>query len=188
MPGKIHLILGGARSGKSNHAESVAQKSGGDEVVYVATAEVRDREMEGRVKNHISSRNPNWETVEASQNLGDVVTALRSDQVVLIDCLTLWLSRQLEAGTWEAEKQSLMSALEECDKYVLMVSNEVGLGVVPMGKETRLFVDEAGRLHQDLAKIATDVTFVMAGLPQTLKGQAGPWSSLNDVSTSLCQL
>ena len=172
MATTIHLVLGGARSGKSDYAEQKAQAYGGDGCLYVATAEARDQEMKQRVEAHRRQRNPRWQTLEASQNLGSCIVNHADSPCILVDCLTLWLSRSLEAGTWATEKASFLDALRQAPTTIVMVSNEVGCGIVPMGQLTREFVDETGWLHQDVAAIATDVTMVVAGLPQCLKAAA----------------
>lgn len=167
------LILGGARSGKSALAEHWAAGSGLD-VVYIATAERRDAEMDARVDAHRTRRPAHWGCVEEPLALA---TALRDhaapDRCVLIDCLTLWLSNLLcldDAARYDRERQALLDTVATAPGTVLLVSNEVGLGVVPMGELTRRFVDEAGRLHQALATHCDRVVFTAAGLPLFLKG------------------
>ncbi len=167
------LILGGARSGKSALAERLARDSG-QEVVYVATAQARDGEMSERIAHHRSRRPPVWGLVEEPLALADVLRAeARVDRCILVDCLTLWLSNLLgdvDASRFERERDALLDTLPALPGELLMVSNEVGLGVVPMGELTRRFVDEAGRLHQALAARCGRVLFVAAGLPLALKG------------------
>lgn len=167
------LILGGARSGKSALAERLARDSG-HQVVYVATAQARDGEMSERIAHHRSRRPQAWGLVEEPLALADVLRAeARADRCILVDCLTLWLSNLLgddDAGRFERERDALLETLPSLPGELLMVSNEVGLGVVPMGELTRRFVDEAGRLHQALAARCGRVLFVAAGLPLALKG------------------
>lgn len=167
------LILGGARSGKSALAERLARESG-HEVVYVATGQAHDAEMAARIAHHRSSRPPHWHCVEEPWALADVLLAhARPGRCVLVDCLTLWLSNLLghdDATRFERERAALFDALPLLTGQVLLVSNEVGLGVVPMGELTRRFVDEAGRLHQSLASQCERVLFVAAGLPLVMKG------------------
>jgi adenosylcobinamide kinase/adenosylcobinamide-phosphate guanylyltransferase len=166
------LILGGARSGKSALAERLAQDSG-REVVYIATAEARDDEMRARIAHHRARRPAEWSCVEAPLALAAALAAhALSGRVLLVDCLTLWLSNLLHAGDarFRMERDALLEALPDLPGDVLLVSNEVGLGVVPLGALSRRFVDESGRLHQDLAARSERVLFVVAGLPMTLKG------------------
>jgi adenosylcobinamide kinase/adenosylcobinamide-phosphate guanylyltransferase len=167
------LILGGARSGKSALAERLADESRRD-VVYVATAQARDGEMTARIAHHRARRPAKWRSVEEPVHLADVLRGhAREDRVVLVDCLTLWLSNLLgdaDAACFERERTALLDTLPVLPGEVLMVSNEVGLGIVPLGELTRRFVDEAGRLHQSLAAISERVLFVAAGLPLVLKG------------------
>jgi adenosylcobinamide kinase/adenosylcobinamide-phosphate guanylyltransferase len=166
------LILGGARSGKSALAEKLA-RNGGREVVYVATAEAGDDEMRTRIAHHRARRPPEWSCVEEPLALTAALEAhARADRTILVDCLTLWLSNVLHAGDarFESERAALLHALPKLSSEILLVSNEVGLGVVPMGELSRRFVDEAGRLNQSIAAVAERVLFVAAGLPVALKG------------------
>lgn len=168
----VHFVLGGARSGKSRFAETAAL-TGPDPVYYIATAEARDDEMTERLRHHRAHRDPRFQTVECPLELAASLSALDAPgTTVLIDCLTLWLSNWLtdeRAAGWPAQRRDLLTELERSSGRLLLVSNEVGQGVVPMGALSRRFVDEAGRLHQDIARIATQVTWVVAGLPQRLK-------------------
>jgi adenosylcobinamide kinase/adenosylcobinamide-phosphate guanylyltransferase len=167
------LILGGARSGKSALAERMAQASNHG-VVYVATAQALDTEMAARIAHHRARRPAQWTCVEAPLALADTLRAqARADRCVLVDCLTLWLSNLLghaDASAFERERNALLAALPQLPGQVLLVSNEVGMGVVPMGELTRRFVDETGRLHQALGAQCERVIFVAAGLPLFLKG------------------
>ena len=179
------LIIGGARSGKSAHAERLADESG-LRVVYVATAQVLDGEMERRVAVHRARRPADWGLVESPLNLAETLRRhARSDTCLLVDCLTLWLSnllfageaaRQAEAGQaidcrlFSEETRALIETLPELPGQVIMVSNEVGCGVVPMHAVSRLFADEQGRLNQRVAAVCDRVTLVAAGLPLRLKG------------------
>lgn len=168
------LILGGARSGKSRLAEQRAAASG-LAVTYVATAVAGDEEMVQRIRQHRDQRPDHWLTVEAPTGLGRALRrARRADQLVLIDCLTLWLGHWIEdpAG-WHQERDELLAALDAVTGPVILVANEVGLGIVPDNALARHFRDEAGRLHQQLAAVCDRVTFVAAGLPLTLKEPAG---------------
>jgi len=167
------LILGGARSGKSALAERLAAASG-HEVVYVATAQAHDEEMAARIAHHRAQRPSHWLSVEEPLALAATLQAhTRPGRCVLVDCLTLWVSNLLgspDADSFERERDALLKLMPSLKGQVLLVSNEVGLGVVPMGELTRRFVDEAGRLHQALAAQCERVVFVAAGLPLPLKG------------------
>ena len=167
------LILGGARSGKSALAERLARDSG-HPVTYVATARADDDEMASRIDHHRVRRPASWDCVEEPLALADTLRAhAASDRCVLVDCLTLWLSNLLidaDSTRFEREREALLDALSGLPGEVLLVSNEVGTGIVPMGALSRRFVDEAGRLHQDLARRCQRVLFVVAGLPMALKG------------------
>ena len=167
------LILGGARSGKSALAEQLAVSSGHD-VVYIATAQAHDAEMAARIAHHRTRRPAHWSLVEEPLALADALRAqVRPGRCVLVDCLTLWLSNLLgaaEASCFERECAALLDVFPSLTGQVVLVSNEVGLGVVPLGELTRRFVDEAGRLHQALAQQCERVLFVAAGMPLVLKG------------------
>lgn len=168
------LILGGARSGKSALAERIAVQSGRD-VVYIATAQARDDEMAQRIGHHRARRSQDWACVEEPLALATALRAHAGEgRLLLVDCLTLWLSNLLGAqdeAAFERERDALLSTLPELPGEIVLVSNEVGLGVVPLGELTRRFVDEAGRLHQSLAARCERVVFVAAGLPLALKGE-----------------
>ena len=194
MLNNIHLIIGGARSGKSALAESYAKLSNLP-VTYIATAQAFDREMQQRIAQHQAERPDHWQLVESplllAKTIESVVENSQQDICILVDCLTLWLSNSLckpnvEAGHtsecnldyWQQEKQQFLAQLESIklrssnEKQrveIILVSNEVGHGIVPMGELSRQFVDQAGWLHQAIAKVADNVEFVMAGLPLTLK-------------------
>ncbi len=167
------LILGGARSGKSALAERLAHESGLS-VVYIATAQAHDAEMAARIAHHRDRRPAHWQSVEEPLALADTLRAYaRPDRCVLVDCLTLWLSNLLgdvDDKRFGRECEALLEVLPALPGELLFVSNEVGLGVVPMGELTRRFVDEAGRLHQAMATRCDRVLFVAAGLPLPLKG------------------
>ncbi|KOO05510.1 bifunctional adenosylcobinamide kinase/adenosylcobinamide-phosphate guanylyltransferase [Vibrio nereis] len=174
----IHLILGGARSGKSSYAESLVMGSSQQHSLhYVATALAFDEEMQQRIYHHQSRRNDRWIEHECPIQLPDLISQFNENDVVLVDCLTLWMNNVIfnhgETATEEtisAQVQHLVTALEASSANIVLVSNEVGLGVVPMGEVTRLFVDHAGWMNQAIAKVAHKVTFVAAGLPMSLKG------------------
>ncbi|MGQ0699786.1 MAG: bifunctional adenosylcobinamide kinase/adenosylcobinamide-phosphate guanylyltransferase [Panacagrimonas sp.] len=168
------LILGGVRSGKSRLAERIALDSG-MEVVYIATATAMDdAEMRERIAAHRERRPAPWLTVEEPVQLA---ARLREHCVphrcVVVDCLMLWLTNLLCAGNPSqlvGERETLIEALPTLRGRVILVSNETGLGVVPLGALSRRFIDEAGDLHRRLAQCCDQVIFTVAGLPQVLKG------------------
>jgi len=178
------LILGGARSGKSLLAEKRAAASG-LHVIYLATAEARDGEMSRRIAHHRERRPADWgcteETLHLSAKLRELATP---DTCILVDCLTLWLSNLLFAGKaatqaeageavdcplFNTETQALIDLLPQLPGHIILVSNEVGWGIVPMQPQSRLFADEQGRLNQRVATACDQVTLVAAGLPLKLK-------------------
>lgn len=168
----IQLILGGARSGKSRLAEGLAEQSGLP-VSYIATATAGDDEMRARIENHQQRRPSHWATLEAPYDLAGALQAQGgAGRCVLVDCLTLWVSNHLCAESYfEKEKQRLLDVLTGLPGEVILVSNEVGLGIVPMGELSRRFVDESGWLHQALAALSDRVVFTVAGLPYVFKGE-----------------
>jgi adenosyl cobinamide kinase/adenosyl cobinamide phosphate guanylyltransferase len=168
MAAPLTLVLGGARSGKSRHAEALAMRAAGP-WTYVATAEIYDEEMRARIAEHRARRGESWLTVEAPLDLAGAVVAARGN-AVLVDCLTLWLSNLMHAGRdLDAETAKLEAALDAAGVPVFLVSNEVGLGIVPENALARRFRDAAGRLHQRLAARADHVLLMVAGLPLTVK-------------------
>lgn len=164
----LSLILGGARSGKSARALTLAT----GRRIFVATAEALDDEMAERIRLHQAERGAGWDLLEAPLDLsGAVARAAGAEATVVIDCLTLWLSNLMHHGRpVEAETAALLSATAEAPGRVVMVSNEIGLGLAPMEALSRRFRDEQGRLNQRVAAAADRVEFVAAGLPLTLKG------------------
>lgn len=166
------LILGGARSGKSALAERLAASH--DAVLYVATAAAGDSEMSTRIQHHRARRPAHWGLSETPLALGAVLRReAHAGRCLLVDCLTLWLSNLLcrdDAGLFAAERAELLDALAQLPGELILVSNEVGQGVVPLGELSRRFVDEAGRLHQDIAARCERVILTVAGLPLVLKG------------------
>ncbi len=166
----LTLVIGGARSGKSRFSESLALESGLTPV-YVATAQARDEEMQTRILHHRQQRDPHWITLEEPLALAELVSRETCpERILLVDCLTLWLSNQLEQeNNLEVETTALQIALQNSAGPIVLVSNEVGQGIVPANKLARLFRDEAGRLNQAVATIAKNVYFVMAGLTLPLK-------------------
>lgn len=167
------LILGGARSGKSRLAERLAQESG-LEVTYIATSQALDGEMSARIRSHRDRRPAHWglieEPLELARVLGEQASAQRC---LLVDCLTLWLTNLLlleDDARLVRERDALLACLANPSGRLILVSNETGLGVVPMGELTRRYVDEAGLLHQAIAERCQRVVFTVAGLPMILKG------------------
>ena len=183
----IHLILGGARSGKSAYAEKLAIESGLP-VTYIATAQVYDDEFKARVQHHKDRRPSDWQLIEVPHLLGAALQAnIHADSgapkispnkhCVIVDCLTLWLAQCIcpecvppEGVDWQLEREKFLQRLPTLNADIILVSNEVGMGIVPLGEINRQFQDEQGRLNQAVAAIADKVIFVAAGLPLTLKG------------------
>ncbi len=168
----VTLVLGGARSGKSAYAEALV--AGSRSALYLATAEAHDAEMAERIRRHRERRGPHWVTVEEPIAL---VPALkqhaRSDRPVVVDCLTLWLSNLMTAGRDVAEETAcLVESLSALAGPVVLVANEVGLGIVPGTPLGRDFRDHAGRLNQAVASVADRVVFIVAALPLVLKDTA----------------
>ena len=166
----LTLVLGGARSGKSRHAEAIVGAAPPPRY-YIATAEALDDEMRRRIDEHRSRRGAGWQTVEAPLDLAAALDAVPADAPVLVDCLTLWLSNLMLAGraTGPAE-DALIAALERRRGMTVLVSNEVGLGIVPENRLARDFRDAAGTLHRRVAEIAQHVHFMVAGIPTIVKG------------------
>ena len=163
------FILGGARSGKSARAQALAEAAG-ETRLYIATAEALDAEMEARIARHKADRGAGWRTVETPLDLVAAMEAADAP-VVLVDCLTLWLSNLMHHGRdVEAESAALCACLGRFEGEVILVSNEVGLGLVPETSLGRAFRDAQGRLNQRVAAACDVVEFVAAGLPLRLKG------------------
>lgn len=169
----IRLILGGARSGKSRQAEQLAAASGRD-VTYIATAQAYDDEMRERIARHRDDRPAQWLTLEEPLQLAATILQHQSpDRCLLIDCLTLWVTNQLlDEADMQAERLALCAALENARGEIILVSNETGMGVVPMGELSRRFTDEAGWLNQSIAALADQVLLMVAGIPMVVKGPA----------------
>ncbi|GCF88523.1 bifunctional adenosylcobinamide kinase/adenosylcobinamide-phosphate guanylyltransferase [Shewanella sp. M-Br] len=203
----IHLVLGGARSGKSRYGEALVRQytALGFDACYVATAQALDDEMATRIAKHQAGRTDDgieWQLFEESLALTALLKRLaKPGRVILVDCLTLWLTNQLLASNvkidddpaptewnatdfipyassisndealanWQAEKTAFVDSLAELEGVVVLISNEVGSGIVPLGELSRQFVDEAGWLNQAVAALADNVTLVVAGLPLALK-------------------
>jgi adenosylcobinamide kinase/adenosylcobinamide-phosphate guanylyltransferase len=190
--GKLILILGGARSGKSSYAEKQAKELGGDSVLYVATSETKDEEMVGRVEKHRSERPSAWVTVEAPRNVAQAIRRERSaEKVILVDCMTFLVANylmdaaapeddpfddpsadpfdaQIEADV-VADVEDLIAFAKETDVEMLVVSNEVGLGVVPPYELGRAYRDILGRANQILARHADEVLLFVAGISMKVK-------------------
>ena len=171
----LQLILGGARSGKSRLAEKLATESG-CAVTYIATSQPLDGEMNERVRHHRERRPGHWALVEEPLELARVLRDnAGAETFLLVDCLTLWLTNLLmleDPQRLDAERDALLACLAELPGEIVFVSNETGMGVVPLGELTRRYVDEAGWLHQALAERCQRVVLTVAGLPLTLKGTA----------------
>ncbi len=174
---KITLILGGARSGKSAFAEQCAQESL-LAVTYIASAQIYDDEFKKRVQHHKDRRPKDWGLIEEPHHLAQALTKLQhKNQCIIIDCLTLWLAQWLcqdckppKDLNWTFEREAFLKTLASTDERIIIVSNEIGMGIVPLGEINRQFQDEQGRLNQAIAHIADEVIFVAAGLPLRLKG------------------
>ncbi|WP_003541331.1 bifunctional adenosylcobinamide kinase/adenosylcobinamide-phosphate guanylyltransferase [Desulfotomaculum nigrificans] len=184
--GKLVLVLGGARSGKSQFAEKLAEKLG-EHIVYLASASVADEEMARRVKIHQERRPSNWQTKEETLKIVNAVAELNGNcEVILFDCLTLWLSNLLlngllpKSGTsWPEKENYILKEVERLaeycttmDTHVIIVSNEVSLGIVPDNRLGRSFRDVAGRANQIIAQHADEVYLVAAGIPIEIKSKA----------------
>lgn len=180
MSASIILILGGARSGKSQYAEQLATQMG-EQVLYIATAEAKDDEMAARIKAHRLARPARWQTLETPRNVGPSLAALdQRPDVLLLDCLTLLVTNiilalearpeaEIEAAV-RAEIEAIIAAQAALEAPLIVVSNEVGLGVVPPYPLGRLYRDVLGRANQHLAARADSVLFMVAGIPMTVKG------------------
>ncbi|MHA6787364.1 bifunctional adenosylcobinamide kinase/adenosylcobinamide-phosphate guanylyltransferase [Pseudomonas sp. FP2300] len=171
----LQLILGGARSGKSRLAEKLATDTQLP-VTYIATSQPLDGEMSARVAQHRARRPAEWALLEEPLALARVLREnAASGQCLLVDCLTLWLTNLLMLDDPEqlnTEREALLDCLAALPGEIIFVSNETGMGVVPLGELTRRYVDEAGWLHQALAERCQRVVLTVAGLPLTLKGTA----------------
>jgi len=165
----LTLVLGGARSGKSRHAEALVSALP-PPWFYIATGEPRDNEMAARIAEHRARRGVQWQTLEAPRDLAAALAAVPAGAAVVIDCLTLWLSNVMLAGAdLEAETGRFEHALGGCTGPVILVANEVGLGIVPENALARRFRDAAGRLNQRLAAVADRVVLLVAGIPKKVK-------------------
>ena len=173
----IRLVLGGARSGKSSYAEKLVTATGLP-VTYIATAQVYDDEFKARVQHHKDRRSASWALIEEPHHLTEALARIASpNQCVIVDCLTLWLAQWICAdcnppknSSWQSERDAFLKLLPNLLGTIILVSNEVGMGIVPLGEINRQFQDEQGRLNQAVANIANKVSFIAAGLPINLKG------------------
>lgn len=170
----LTLVLGGARSGKSRFVLDLGQKISGEKY-FIATAEALDAEMAARIVRHKKERGADWLTVEAPRRLSEKIESLaKSADLILIDCLTLWLSNVMlekeATDAWLTQKiETLVDTVMKVQCPLIAVSNEVGLGIVPADAETRRFRDFAGLLHQQWAAVAQEVYFMTAGISQRIK-------------------
>lgn len=172
----VTLVLGGARSGKSAYAEKLAVASDLP-VTYIATAQVHDAEFAERIRRHKERRPAHWQLVEEPFFLADTLkTHASKDRCIVVECLTLWLAQWLcpdcnppHDKSWEVERSALLATLPELPGEIILVSNEVGMGIVPLGEINRRFQDEQGRLNQAVAGICSKAVFMAAGLPLILK-------------------
>lgn len=165
----LTLVLGGARSGKSRHAEALIEARP-PPWAYIATAQAYDEEMRARIAEHQARRSGNWITADAPLALPDAIRTVTAGRPILVDCLTLWLTNLILAEQdTAAAGADLIAACKAASGPVILVANEVGLGIVPDNALARRFRDEAGRLHQSLAAQAGRVIFMVAGLPMQVK-------------------
>jgi adenosylcobinamide kinase / adenosylcobinamide-phosphate guanylyltransferase len=177
---KIVLVLGGARSGKSTFAQKLADSLGG-KVVFIATGEPLDGEMRTRIRNHKKNRPGSWRTLEVPRQVGRALEAVKLSncEVVIIDCITLLISNLLDDGENEIEAEKrmvkeiseLIGAIKKISAHYIIVSNEVGLGLVPDNKLGRIYRDLLGKANQILAQQANEVYFLAAGIPLRIKGE-----------------
>lgn len=177
MSGAHHLIVGGQRSGKSGHAERLARQwlgaSAGHSVTVVATALAWDDEMRARIARHQADRPAGMQTIEEPLQLSRVLREqARPGRLLLVDCLTLWLTNwlmpaqgQADLAAWHVERQAVLDTLVNLPSPVVFVSNEVGWGVIPLSSEVRAFVDELGWLNQAVAERCGQLTLMVAGQP-----------------------
>ena len=167
----LTFVLGGARSGKSGYALEQARRLSSGPLIMIATAQALDAEMAARITRHQAERDGNWRTLEAPLDLAGVVRSLEPGDVAVIDCLTLWLTNQMLAEAEIAPAiADVVAAFAESPARLIVISNEVGQGIVPDNPLARRFRDEAGWMHQKVAAAADRAVMVIAGLPVVLKG------------------
>ncbi len=177
MTNNLILVLGGARAGKSSFAEKLALETGLP-VTYIATAQVYDDEFKAHVQHHKNRRPDNWTLVEEPHHLTQTLARLaKPNHCLIVDCLTVWLAQWIcsdcnppKDSSWQQEREAFLTLLPTLAGTIILVSNEVGMGIVPLGEINRQFQDEQGRLNQAVAEIANSVVFIAAGLPLKLKG------------------
>ncbi|TDK38700.1 bifunctional adenosylcobinamide kinase/adenosylcobinamide-phosphate guanylyltransferase [Rhizobium deserti] len=169
--GHVSFVLGGARSGKSGFAERLALESGLDRH-YVATGQPFDDEMRLRIMQHQADRGAGWTTHETAVDLAPLLGQIDSpSRVIVVDCLTLWVTNlMMEEMDIGQATDAIVHVLSGCSARLVLVSNEVGMGIVPDNRMAREFRDHAGRLHQRIAAEADEVIFMAAGLPLKMKG------------------
>ena len=171
---RIIFITGSVRSGKSDLAVQLAKKEG-KQVLFLATCRPADDEMRERVDNHQKSRPENWETIEEEKAIASVIADCAPDKIIIIDCLTLWVTNLLLSGLIEKEIDEkiteLIHALQATSSIVILVSNEVGWGIVPEHELARRFRDIMGRAHQRISRMSHEVYLVIAGIPMKIKGE-----------------
>lgn len=169
-PSRLTLVIGGARSGKSQYAESCVA-NGPPPWIYIATAEMLDGEMQERIRQHQARRDERWQTHDVPLNLASAIQELATEgRYVLVDCLTLWLSNIMHAGLDVAKEcDALAESLARAEGHVVLVSNEVGFGIVPDNALARRFRDEQGRLNMKIAEVADEVVLLVAGQPLKVK-------------------
>ncbi len=168
------LILGGVRSGKSRLAERLALESKLP-VTYIATATALDEEMSRRIASHQERRPATWQVIEEPIKLAQVLTThARPGHLIIVDCLTLWITNLLtdkDTTIFELEREALLSVISTLPGNIILVSNETNMGVTPLGELSRRYCDEAGLLHQELARSCEQVALTIAGIPMMLKGK-----------------
>ena len=172
---EIIFVIGGCRSGKSTYAMQTAERVPAEQKIFIATCVPRDDEMKRRVARHQKERSQNWVTVEAPLNLPEAIRQnSRSGDVILVDCLTLWVSNLLmETGDESKIEETIsqfINAIEKAAGPIVLVSNEVGAGIVPENALARQYRDIIGRVNQTVAKTAGRVIWMVAGIPVTVKG------------------
>lgn len=174
------LVLGGVKSGKSRYAERkaralVSENNGIERPILIATAQALDTEMAARIQRHQSDRGEQWSLIEEPLALGQAIRALPENVVVVIDCLTLWLTNLLmleDEARFESERRDFLDALKDTGErsvQIILVSNESNMGITPLGELSRRYCDEIGLLHQEVAALCDQVELVVAGLPLSLK-------------------
>jgi len=171
------LVLGGVKSGKSRFAEQLANESG-RAITLIATAQALDAEMEQRIERHKAERPSHWSVLEVPIQLPETLESIAkspsaSGSCVIVDCLTLWVTQlcaiEESAQSLQQHRKKLLEAVKSFDGHLILVSNEVNMGVTPMGHLSRIFCDEVGLLHQELGNVCDSVTLLVAGLPLTVK-------------------